>query len=290
MKVALVTTLPGLAENKRIEEEVRSLGHEFILVDLRDFRFSIRNRKLDVFRLNDLGVDIAIVRGIFISVKTISTLVNHYRGKGVKVFDNNFLQHRYAIDKVTDLVKLSLGNVPIADMEYRREFDHFEKATNRIGYPVIIKSSRSGKGAGVFKIDTKEQLKNLISDLETKGRKAKSYIIQEYVDYKHDLRCLVVGDEVFTMRRIPAKGEFRANYSLGGEVEVFDLDKKDKDLALLAMKAIDMSVGGVDILIAKDDKRYVLEVNHTAGFVGMEKATGKNIGKVYVQHAIDNAK
>jgi RimK family alpha-L-glutamate ligase len=290
MKVALVTTLPGLSENKRIEEEVKALGYGFELIDLRDFRFSVRSGKLDVSGLRELKTDIAVVRGIFISVKAISTIVNHYRKNGVKIFDNNFLEHRYAIDKVTDLVKLSLAGIPVADMEYRRELEHFEKAADKIGYPVIVKSSRSGKGAGVFKVESKDQLKKLVGDLEREGKKAKSYIIQEFIDYKYDLRCLVVGNDVFTMRRIPSEGEFRANFSLGGRVEVFDLDKKGKELALTAMKAIDMSVGGVDILIAKDDKRYVLEVNHTAGFVGMEKATGKNIGKVYVQHAIASAK
>jgi glutathione synthase/RimK-type ligase-like ATP-grasp enzyme len=35
---------------------------------------------------------------------------------------------------------------------------------------------------------------------------------------------------------------------------------------------------------------FVLEVNHTPGFIGMEKATGKNIGRVYLDFAIKNAK
>ncbi|BCX15038.1 MAG: hypothetical protein KatS3mg088_721 [Patescibacteria group bacterium] len=51
-----------------------------------------------------------------------------------------------------------------------------------------------------------------------------------------------------------------------------------------------MSVGGVDILIGEDGSRYILEVNHTAGFVGMEKATGKNIGKIWLENAIVKCK
>jgi glutathione synthase/RimK-type ligase-like ATP-grasp enzyme len=58
----------------------------------------------------------------------------------------------------------------------------------------------------------------------------------------------------------------------------------------MALTAIDMSVGGVDVLIAEGNKKYILEVNHTAGFVGMEKATGENIGRVFVEHAIANAR
>ena len=51
-----------------------------------------------------------------------------------------------------------------------------------------------------------------------------------------------------------------------------------------------MDVAGVDVLIDENDDRYILEVNHTAGFVGMEKATGENIGKIYVECAIERAK
>jgi len=83
---------------------------------------------------------------------------------------------------------------------------------------------------------------------------------------------------------------FGLNFSRGGSVELFDLDEEGKKLALDALHVVNMTVGGVDILIGKDDNRYVLEVNHIAGFVGMEKATNKNIGKLFVEHTIKEAK
>jgi glutathione synthase/RimK-type ligase-like ATP-grasp enzyme len=92
------------------------------------------------------------------------------------------------------------------------------------------------------------------------------------------------------MRRIPGEGEFRANFSLGGSVELFDLDEAGKKMAMKALKAVGLSIGGVDMLITEDNKRYILEVNHTAGFIGMELATSTNIGKIWVEHAIASAK
>ena len=155
---------------------------------------------------------------------------------------------------------------------------------------MVVKSTRSGKGAAIFKIDNKKSLLSLTADLEGDDKKAKSFLLQKFIAYKFDLRVLVIGKQVFTMRRIPAEGEFRANYSLGGKVEQFDLDDEGRELAIKALRTVDMSVGGIDILLAEDGKKYILEVNHTAGFVGMEKALDKNIGKVYVEHAIANAK
>lgn len=290
MKIALVTTLPVLIENKRIKEEVLALGHEFFLINLEDFNFKIKGGKLSVPALDNADLDLIIVRGIFSSIKSISAVLESLKKKGVKIFDNNFLKHQYLINKVADLTKLVLGGIPIPETQHVRDFNNYPKVAKELGYPVIIKSTRMGKGANVFKMDNEGELLAFLESCEEEGKEPKNYILQEFIPYKYDLRVLVLGDRIFTMRRIPAKGEFRANFSLGGDVELFDLDEKGKELALAAMDAVDMSVGGVDILITKDDKRYILEVNHTVGFVGMEKATGENIGKVFVEHAIANAK
>lgn len=290
MNISLITTLSGLIENKRIEEEVKSLGHNFQLINLQDFSFQARAGEVKVEGLSVLKADIIIVRGIFNSIKPISTVVNNFRKKGIKIFDNNFIEHKYSIDKVTDLIKLATNDLPIPVMAYSRDFDRFPALAAQIGYPLVFKSTRAGKGASVFKIASKRQLSSLIDDLKSEGKAAKSYLLQEFIPYIYDLRSLVIGEDVFTMRRIPAEGEFRANFSLGGSVEPFDLDEEGRELAIEALKTVDMSIGGVDVLITSDNKRYILEVNHTAGFVGMEKATGKNIAKVYVEHAIEEAK
>ena len=289
MKISLITTLPGLAENSRIETEVKALGHEFSLLDLKDFNFVIQSGKVVIPEIDKLDSDIVIIRGIFNSIKTISVIMSDLRNRGVRVFDNNFLEHLYSIDKVTDLVKLSIAGIAVPKTAYVLDFKEYPRKAEKLGYPLIVKSTRMGKGASVFKIDTLEKLKRFISAAKKQGKKAKNFILQEFVDYRYDLRVLIIGEDIFVMRRIPKQGEFRANFSLGGSVELFDLDEDGKKLALEALGAVGMSVGGVDILITDEGKKYVLEVNHTAGFVGMERATGKNIGRMFVEHAIASA-
>ncbi len=287
MKLALVTTIPGLKENERIASEAKAMGHDFELVDLRDFSFFL---KPDLEQeLTTLNADVVIVRGIFSSIKPIVAIVESLRKKGIRVFDNNFLTHKYLIDKVSDLLKLSLNNIPVPKTAYSRDFTDYIKMADKIGYPVIFKSTRMGKGAGVFKLDNKAGLEELTQELTEKGKNAKSYLMQEFIDYVDDLRVLVIGNQFFCMKRIPGDGEFRANFSLGGKVELFGLDSDGKALARQALKSIGMSVGGVDILIDKDNKRYILEVNHTAGMIGMEEATGENITQIYLEHAINSA-
>jgi RimK family alpha-L-glutamate ligase len=290
MRITLLTTLPSLIENKRLKEEAANLGHSLDVFDLGTFRFYIDEEKIDLNGLEKINSDLVIVRGVFNNIKPISTVIDTIRNRGIKVFDNNFVKHKYSIDKVSDLLKLALSGISIPKTFYARDFSEYDSAAEKIGFPVVIKSTRAGKGYSVFKIDSKEDLSVFIDGLKNEGKEAKSYLMQEFVDYEHDLRCLVIGEDVFCMKRIPSEGEFRANFSLGGSVEPFEISQSDKDLAIKALNSIDMSVGGVDILIGKNGLRYILEVNHTAGFVGMEKATGKNIAKIWLENAIANAK
>jgi len=92
------------------------------------------------------------------------------------------------------------------------------------------------------------------------------------------------------MERIPRPGDFRANFSLGGSVELFEPSNETIALAKKALQATGMSVGGVDVLITEDGRQYILEVNHNPGFEGMELATKENIAKIYLEHAIKEAK
>jgi len=289
MKITLITTLSSLIENQRLQQEAEKMGHQFQLIDLKNFNYQIKDNQLSLPQLKNLDTDIIIVRGVFNSLKSISTIVNHYRQQGTKVFDNHLLSHLYSIDKVTDMIKLSLNQIPTPNTSYSREYSDFPKLAEQLGYPLIVKSTRMGKGANVFKLTLPLTLQNN-RGLQNKTNKPKSLLLQQFIPYIYDLRILCIGDETFTMRRIPAKNEFRANFSLGGSVELFDPQPETIKLAHQALKAVDMTIAGVDVLITQNNKQYILEVNHTAGFVGMEKATGKNIAKIWLEHAIKTAK
>ena len=289
MKIVLATTLPSLEENERIMHEGIELGHEMTLLDLSDFTFKVVDGKVEAGGLLNATADVVIVRGIFLATKPIAVTTAKLRERGVRVFDNNFSEHRYSIDKVMDLLKLSLAGIPIPDTSYVRSYENMKKFAPEIGFPIVVKSTRAGKGAHIYKADDEAGLDGIIEELMERGKDAKSYLMQEFIPYQFDLRILIIGDDVFAMRRIPKEGEFRANFSLGGSVELYELDEAGRELAKKALAAVGMSVGGVDMLITEDDKRYILEVNHTAGLIGMEQATGKNIARIYLEHAIRSA-
>jgi gamma-F420-2:alpha-L-glutamate ligase len=290
MKIALLTTLTSLLENQRIEEEVRALGHDFKLVDLSGFSFEIKNGEFNSSVTRDLDFDVIILRGVFETLKTIGAIAGSLRERGVRVFDNSLIEQAYSIDKVVDLTKLSLGEVLVPDTFYARTFPEILGYAHSISYPRVFKSVRMGKGAGVYKVDSYGEFVELVSRVQGEGKEAKSFLLQDFIPYKHDLRVLTIGDHFFTMERIPKEGEFRANFSLGGSVATFSLDEEIRALVERARDAVGLSVSGVDVLIAQDGKKYILEVNHTPGMAGMEEATGENVTCIFVEYALKEAK
>ena len=124
-QLALISTMPPSNENERIGQEVKALGHKFVHLDFRQMDLCIKDGKVTEGKLDGMDADVVIVRGILSSIKIISALVKDLRSKGIKVFDNNFLEHEYSINKVTDMVKLALAGIPIPDSCNCRDFNEY---------------------------------------------------------------------------------------------------------------------------------------------------------------------
>lgn len=289
MKILILTTLKTFTEIERLEEEAKNLGHECKVVDFSDMSYSIINSKVDIKEFDDFVPDKVVIKGITRNKVRTASIINQFRENGIPVFDNNYANHQYSIDKVADLMKLANKGIPVPDTYYVHDYNQYYAIAERIGYPLIVKSVGGGKGIGVYKADSVEELDKIIRDQEAIEKKPGRFILEEFIPYVHDLRVLIIGDKEFVMKRIPNEGDFRANFSQGGSVELFKLDKEGIALARKALSAINMTIGGVDVLITEDDNRYILEVNHTPGFTGMEEATGKNIGRIYLEHALEAA-
>jgi len=290
MKIALITSLPSLKENQRIKEEVEALGHQFQLIDLSQVNFFIKKKNLTLPGLTDLNANLVIFRGMLNHLRLWSPLITSLRSRGIKVFDNNLSSHQYSINKITDLVKLSLEKIPVPATAYTANLEDYPSLANKFGFPLVIKSTRAGKGVGVYKINTPADLKSFITQAKKDDKTGRGFIVQEFIPYLYDLRILLIGSHAFAMRRIPSQGEFRANFSLGGQVEPFSPRPETIKLAKRALRAVDLKIAGVDILITKNNQEYVLETNHIPGFVGMEKATGKNIGRAFIKEAINSSR
>lgn len=100
------------------------------------------------------------------------------------------------------------------------------------------------------------------------------------------LRLLVAGAEVVAAARFSAaEGEWRSNAARGGSVRTYEPSAVEERLAVAAAQAIGLGQCGVD-LVASEDGPIVLEVNPTPGFLRLEEATGVDVARTLIAHAV----
>jgi RimK family alpha-L-glutamate ligase len=154
------------------------------------------------------------------------------------------------------------------------------------GDEIVYKTAIGTHGGGAWKVGP--------TDLLTAKVGKRRAFLQELIGHSgerpRDLRVyLVDGEVVGAMVRVAAEGDWRANVALGGDVE--DATESAPPAALaLARKAaatVGLDMAGVD-LIEGDDGWYVLEVNPTAGFKGLYRATGVSPAPYIAQLAIEH--
>jgi ribosomal protein S6--L-glutamate ligase len=99
-----------------------------------------------------------------------------------------------------------------------------------------------------------------------------------------DIRAFVIGGKVVAaMKRTGAEGEFRSNLHRGGSALVARIAPEERATAVRAAKTMGLNVCGVDMLRSNHGP-VVMEVNSSPGLEGVEKATGKDIAGMIIQH------
>lgn len=158
--------------------------------------------------------------------------------------------------------------------------DKIEKA---LGYPVIVKHSYGSQGKGVFKADTRAELKALAENV-----KLHPHIFQEFVakSASHDMRVIVIGGKTVggIIRR--SDNDFRSNVGLGGKAQKTEVPKNIRDMAETAASALGLDYCGIDFLLG--DEPLLCEVNSNAFFDAFEAATNINVARLYAEYIIGN--
>ena len=173
-------------------------------------------------------------------------------------------------------------------------------------FPLILKLISGTQGIGVSIVDSYASLKSVYQTIK-KLNPQSEILIQQKIDSDYDIRIQTLvkkfnplkekkGNKTIlgSMMRKKVKNDFRTNYSLGGEVDRYELkedsDKELMELAFDATTAVGCHWSGVDIIIDRKTKKpYILEVNSSPGTEGISKVLGEPIVSKIVDYVTDKS-
>jgi RimK family alpha-L-glutamate ligase len=156
-----------------------------------------------------------------------------------------------------------------------------DDAHERIGgdFPVIIKTITGTQGIGVSIVN---DYQSMVSVIQSLWKFDAHLIIQEYMEFEHDIRTIVLGGKILaSTKRIKADDDFRSNRHRGASTAPYKLSDDERELILIASRSMGTYMTGVDHVLV-DGEVYILECNGSPGI-------GSNFNLYDLSHSESNS-
>jgi glutathione synthase/RimK-type ligase-like ATP-grasp enzyme len=88
------------------------------------------------------------------------------------------------------------------------------------------------------------------------------------------------------MYRYSLNGDFRANITNGGKMKAYEPSREEISLAISCCNILNLTFGGVDILLGRNNKPIVCEVNSNAHFKNIYECTKVNTAQKIIEHIV----
>ena len=187
-----------------------------------------------------------------------------------------------AVDKYYTSTLLEDAGLPTPRTVITESSNEAMEAFEELGGDVVVKSLFGSLGAGMTRLSDPEVAYRVFKALELTRS---VYYLQEFIPHGgEDVRAFVVGGEVVaSMKR--RSDDWKTNLSAGGRAEPFELGEDLAELSLRATEAIGLEYSGVDLLRSEVDGRaYVVELNSTPGWEGLQSVSEADIAGRLLDH------
>ena len=161
-------------------------------------------------------------------------------------------------------------------------FSEAMKAFKELGEDVVVKPLFGSLGMGITRISNEDVAYRVFRALEmTKS----VYYIQEFIPHGgKDIRVLIIGDQVVaSMQRV--SDDWKTNISSGGKAAPYPPSDEAIEMSQKASKKLGLMYTGVDI-IETEDEAYVIELNSTPGWEGLQSVTELDITEALIDHVM----
>ncbi|MFB6125198.1 MAG: RimK/LysX family protein [Halanaeroarchaeum sp.] len=264
-----VLSLHSSKETKAILNTVNELGHEGVWLREENLVVDIEANSVTI----EPNVDVIVNRLLLSKTEQPSELLGLAKSLGrLRPMLNRPENVLTAFHKFATATAMAETDVRIPDALLALDPDRLNAEREKFGEEAVYKTAIGTHGGGTWKIGPGETVNPRVGDRFAFLQE----LIEQNEDHRHsDLRIYIVDDEIVAaMNRYAPENDWRTNVALGGDVEgVTDVPDEAAEMALAASDALGLDYAGVD-LVQGVDGWYLLEVNPTAGFKGLFKATG----------------
>ena len=214
------------------------------LLNDEDFSLKFINEDELLSYIDNNKVDFVIYRG------RDYRLLEKLQSMGIKTF-NNVLTNKTANDKYLTYEFLKENNFP-----YIETYLDISKIKS---FPCIMKSVSGHGGQEVFFVkDLKE-----VNQIKVEYPNLK-FIYQEFLENDGDVRMYMLNGEPVVAIKRKSNKDYRNNYSLGGEVELYEPSKEMVDAAVKVANLLKADFIGVDFLLTDSDFK-IIEIEDPVG-------------------------
>lgn len=127
-----------------------------------------------------------------------------------------------------------------------------------------------------------ENIKHIID-----GIGSSDTVVQLFIGSRHqDLRVYVIGKEIIAAVLRTSKEGFRANYSLGGEVSLYELSEAEKSIVGKITDKFDFGLAGIDFIIGDDGELIFNEIEDVVGSRMLYRCSDINIVELYLKYIL----
>ncbi len=185
-------------------------------------------------------------------------------------------------DKFLSGIRLLEKGLPVPRFIVTENLEAAIDGFSSLNEDIVIKPIIGSRGRGIVRITDREIAWRIF---DTLLRSNQVIFMQEYLPHGlQDIRTLVVGNKVIAaMYRI--SNDWKSNISEGAIPKPCEIDESLEQLSIDASKTLGCELAGIDLIEAKD-QRYVIEVNPSPGWKGLQSVTEHSIADTIINNIL----
>ncbi len=268
----------------RIIDEFKKNNISIDIYKTIDLKISIENFNCKMIDLNKYSFCIYLDKDIYVSKMLEQYIPLYNSSRSIELCDDKMLTY---ISLLNNNIRMPLTiAAPLCYKDNPDEktiINFISYVESKLEFPLICKESFGSLGKQVRLISNHKELCDIYKSLIKTP-----HIYQRFIKSSCgiDYRIFTIDSKPVAWMQRKNDHDFRSNIALGG----IGYNKKPPqsylDMAEKASKILGLTYAGVDVLIDEDGEPTLAEVNSNAFFTEIEKISGVNISKLFVDSVL----